>query len=54
MLKIWALQVKGLQSYRPSNFENNWSGPGIEPGPTASSGAGAGWQTFFKTSDIDS
>ena len=23
MLKIWALQIKGLQSYRPSNFEND-------------------------------
>ena len=54
MLNIWSLQIKGLQNYRPSNFENDWSGPGFEPGPTALSGAGAGWQTFFKTSDIDS
>ena len=23
MLKIWALKVKGLQSYWPSNFEND-------------------------------
>ena len=25
------MQDKGLQSYQPSNFENDWSGPGIEP-----------------------
>ena len=47
MLKIWALQVKGLQSYRPSNFENDSTSPGFEPGLTGSSGAVAGWQTFF-------
>ena len=25
ILKIWSLQVKGLQSYQPSNFENDWT-----------------------------
>ena len=35
MIKIWDLYVKGLQSYRPSNFENDWSGPGFEPRPNA-------------------
>ena len=35
MLKIWSLLVKGLQSYQPSNFEND-STPGVlEPGPNA-------------------
>ena len=28
MLKIWRLQVKGLQNYRPSNFENDWTATG--------------------------
>ena len=46
MLKIWNLQVKGLQSYRPSNFENVSTSPGFEPGPTGLNGAGAGRQTF--------
>ena len=33
MLKIWVLLVKGLQSCRPLNFEND-STPGVlEPGP---------------------
>ena len=54
MLKILGLLVKGLQSYRPSNFENDSTSPGFEPGLTGSSGAGAGRQTFFETSDIDS
>ena len=27
--------MKGLQSYWPSNFENDSSLPGIEPGPNA-------------------
>ena len=35
MLKIYDLQVRGLQSYWPSNFENDLSSPGIEPGPNA-------------------
>ena len=35
MLKIWALLVKGLQSCWLSNFENDSSSPGIEPGPNA-------------------
>ena len=35
MLKIWGLQVKGLPSYWPSNFENDSCGPGIEPRPNA-------------------
>ena len=28
--------LKGLQSYWPSNFENNFSAPGIKSGPTNS------------------
>ena len=47
MLKIWGLEIKGLQSYWPSNFENDSTSPGFEPGLTGSSGAVAGWQTFF-------
>ena len=47
LLKIWGLLVKGLQSYRPSNFENGSTSPRFEPWPTGSSGAKAGWQTFF-------
>ena len=35
-----------MQSYWPSNFENDSTSPGFEPRPTGSSGAGAGWQTF--------
>ena len=46
LIKIWGLQIKGLQSCQQSNFENDSSSPGIESGPTGSSGAGAGWQTF--------
>ena len=38
MLKMWGLKVKGLQSYRPSNFENDSTSPGFEPGPTGSVG----------------
>ena len=38
--------MKGLQSYQPSNFVNDWTSPGIEPTPTACSGARAGRQTF--------
>ena len=46
MLKILGLYVKGVQSYQPSNFENDSALPGIEPGPTGLSGAKAGRQTF--------
>ena len=41
MLKIWGLQVKGLQSYWPSNSENDLTLGGLESGTTGSSGAGA-------------
>ena len=34
MLKIWGLKIKGLQIYQSSNFENDWTLTGIEPGPT--------------------
>ena len=47
IVKILGLYVKGLQSYQPSKFVNDSSGPGIIPRPTGSSGAVAGWQTFF-------
>ena len=46
MLKIWGLYVKGLQVYQPTNFENDSTSPKFEPGPTGSSGARAGRQTF--------
>ena len=42
MLKIWALLVKGLQSCRLSNFENDSTAPGFEPGPNAIAHALAG------------
>ena len=35
MLKMWGLQVKGLQSYQPSNFENDFTPDVLEPGPNA-------------------
>ena len=35
MLKIWGLQVKGLQSYQPSNFENDLTPGQLEPWPNA-------------------
>ena len=28
MLKIWGLWVIGLQNYRPSNFQNDWTATG--------------------------
>ena len=46
MLKIFGLYVKGLQSYQPSNFENDLTLVAVEPGPTDSSGAEAAQQTF--------
>ena len=42
MLKIWALLVKGLQSCRLSNFENDSTAPGFEPGPNGIAHALAG------------
>ena len=42
MLKIWALLVKGLQSCQLSNFENDSTAPGFEPGPNAIAHALAG------------
>ena len=39
MLKYWGLQVKGLQSYRPSKFENNLTSGEFKSGPTGLSGA---------------
>ena len=35
MLKIWGLYVKGLQSYWPPNFENDWTLSQLEPRPNA-------------------
>ena len=35
MLKIWGLYVKGLQSYQPSNFENDLTLDALESGPIA-------------------
>ena len=35
VLKIWGLYVKGLQSYWPSNFENDSTPDQLEPGPIA-------------------
>ena len=46
MLKIWGLQVKGLQNYQPSNFENDLTPEEPECGPIGSSGAGAQLRTF--------
>ena len=46
MIKISGALVKGLQSYWASNFENDLTPGELEPGPTGSSGAGAGQQTF--------
>ena len=42
-----------VESYRPSNFENDSTEPGIESGPTDLGVAGAAWHTFFETSGID-
>ena len=39
MLKIWGLQVKGLQSYQPLNFENDSTQGKLESGPTGQSRA---------------
>ena len=47
MIKILVLQGKGLQSYWPSNFENDLTLVGVEPKPTGLTKAGAKWQTFF-------
>ena len=47
MLKIWALYVKGLQSYRPSNFENDLTPVQLELRLSGSTRAGASRQTFF-------
>ena len=35
MLKFWGLQVKGLQSYWLSHFENDLTPEVLEPGPIA-------------------
>ena len=47
MLKIWGLQVKGLQIYQPSKFENDLTPVHLELGPTSSGVAWAIWQTFL-------
>ena len=47
MLKIWSLYVKGLQSYQPSNFKNDLTLVKLERGPSGSTRAGAGRQTFL-------
>ena len=46
LLKIWCLQVKGLQSYWLSNFENDSTPGDLESRPTGSSG-GRGWASDF-------
>ena len=46
MLKNISLSVKGLQSYQPSNFENDLTSDQLKSGPTGSNGAGAAQQTF--------
>ena len=33
MLKIWGPKIKGLQSYWPSNFENDSTSGDLELGP---------------------
>ena len=53
MLKIWALYVKGLQSYLPSNFENDLTSPGIKPRQTGRLGLVPDDRLIFETSDID-
>ena len=53
MLKIWGLKVKGLQSYQSSNFEKDSTPGELERGPNSSSGARAGQQTFFETSNFE-
>ena len=42
MLKIVGLKVKGLQSCRLSNFENDSTPSGLEPGPNAIAHTSAG------------
>ena len=45
ILKIWGLDVKGLQSWQ-SNFENDLTPGELEFEPTGSNGVMARWQTF--------
>ena len=52
--KIWCLYVEGLQSYWPSNFKNDSTLAQLELGPSGSTRAGAGQQSFFETSNFDS
>ena len=53
-LKIWSLLVKRLQSYWPSNFENNSNMGVLESGPSGLSGLGLGGRLFLETSNFDS
>ena len=46
MQKILIMLDKELQSYQPSNFENDSTPVQLELGPSGSTKAGAGWQTF--------
>ena len=46
LLNIWGLLVKGLRKYQPSNFGNDLTQGELKSGPSSSSGAGAGRQTF--------
>ena len=41
-----SLYVKGLQSYSPSNIEDDKNGQGLEPGPHSSGSILAEWQNF--------
>ena len=48
MLKIWGLVVKRLQSYQPSNFENDLKAQGFEPRHTGSLGPGPAGRPFLR------
>ena len=54
MLKIWGLQVKGLQSYWPSNFENDLTLVQLKSGQIGSTRAGAVGKLCHETSNFES
>ena len=54
MLKIWGLYIKGLQSYQPSNFENDWTLGQLESEQTGSNRARAERQTFSRDLQLGS
>ena len=49
LLKIWSLLVKGLQSYQPSNFDNDLKAKGFEPGHTGWLGPGPAGRPFLRS-----